>query len=179
MKGTQLEKFAKKNPKSEAATITEIAQRLSDRNLKLTVKFRLTPFGYGLCSHLKTILYFDQKLQKTFYIPIPTTMKNLKKELSIDIYSKLGHISAGQHNLRLEMSGLLPSGQLLGLTSSKNLTVDISGFSEMKTQTKKHVIIERIEGESGISIVTSDVQKLYREMEARHKREITALRESR
>jgi hypothetical protein len=176
---TRLEKFAKKKPKSEVVTITETARKLSDRNLKLTIKFRLTPFGYGLCSHLKTILYFDRKPQKTFYIPIPTAMKNLKKELSVDVYTKLGQINSGQHNMTVEMGGLLPSGQPLGLISSENFTLDIPSFSETETQTRKQIVVERIEGEFGISILTSDIQKLYREMEERHKKEITALREGR
>lgn len=179
-KDSQLEKFAKqKQPESEAAIITETAQKLSDRNLRLTIKFRLTPFGYGLCSHLKTILYFDQKPQKTFYIPIPATMKNLKKELSVDIYTKLGQVNSGQHSMTVEMSGLLPAGQVLGLVFSKDLTVDVPSFRNNETRTRRQIIIERIEGENGIAIATSDVQRLYREMEERHRREMAALRESR
>jgi len=38
--------------------------------------------------------------------------------------------------------------------------------------------LEKIEGKSGIGIITSDTQKLYEEMENRHRKEIKALRES-
>jgi len=176
-RNAKLEQFAKTKPKSKAVILTDILQKITYRNLTLTIKFKLTPIGYGLCSHLKAILYFDQERLKTFYTSVPKTMKDLKKELIIEIFTKFGQVSAGPHQMKIEMSGLLPSGQTLGLVSSKEFTVQVPKLEALKQPLPKQIIIEKIEGESGISIITSDVQKLYKEMEERQKRELQASRQ--
>ena len=60
----------KKEP--EALVLGDVLQRITRRNLALTIKFKLTPIAYGLCSHLKAILYFDGRHLKTFYASIQT-----------------------------------------------------------------------------------------------------------
>jgi len=174
---TKLQEFAKAKPQSEAAILGDILQKITNRNLALTIKFRLTPIGYGLCSHLKAILYFDGQRLKTFYTSVPGTMKNLRKELIIEVFTKFGQVNPGPHQMKIEMSGQLPSGQTLGLVSSKEFTVNVPRLEELERPTTKQIIIERIEGESGISIVTSDIQKLYKQMEERRKRELEAARQ--
>jgi len=174
---SKLQEFAKAKPESEAVILGNILQKITRRNFALTIKFRLTPIGYGLCSHLKAILYFDGQRLKTFYTSVPETMKNLRKELTVEVFTKFGQVNSGPHQMKIEMSGLLPSGQTLGLVSSKEFPVDVPRLEELERPTPKPIIVERIEGESGISIVTSDVQRLYKQMEERRKRELKSLRQ--
>lgn len=79
--------------------------------------------------------------------------------------------------MKIEMSGLLTSGQVLGLTSSKEFTVHVPKFEIPKFPIRKQILIEKIEGEAGINIITPDAQKLYKEMKERQKRELEALRQ--
>jgi len=174
---SKLEEFAKAKPESEAVIIGDILQKIANRNLALTIKFRLTPIGYGLCSHLKANLYFDGQRLKTFYTSVPGTMKDLRKELTVEVFTKFGKVNAGPHQMKIEMSGLLPSSQTLGLVSSKEFTVNVPRLEELEHPTTRQIIIERIEGESGISILTSDIQRLYKQMEESRKRELEALRQ--
>jgi hypothetical protein len=104
-------------------------------------------------------------------------MKDLRKELTVEIFTKFGQVAAGPHQMRMEMSGLLPSGQTLGLISSKEFTVQAPKPEELEKALRKQIIIEKIEGASGVEIITSDVQKLYKEMEERQKRELQASRQ--
>jgi len=173
----KLEGFAKAQPKSETIIIKDILQKITNRNLALTIKFRLTPIGYGLCSHLKANLYFDGQRLKTFYTSVPGTMKNLRKELTVEIFTKFGQVNTGPHQMKIEMSGLLPSGQTLGLVSSREFIVEVPRLEQLERPTTRQITIERIEGESGISIVTSDIKRLYEQIEERRKRELKALKQ--
>jgi len=176
IRDTKLEEFNRKQ-QPQTVTIEDIQQKIVNRNLKLTIKFKLTPIGYGLCSHLKAILYFDKQHIKTFYTSVPKAMKDMRKELTVEIFTKFGQVAAGPHQMRMEMSGLLPSGQTLGLISSKEFTVQAPKPEELEKALRKQIIIEKIEGASGVEIITSDVQKLYKEMEERQKRELQASRQ--
>lgn len=176
-RNTKLEEFAKTKPQSDAVIFGNILQKIVNQNLILTIKFKLTPICYGLCSHLKANLYFDGQHLKTFYTSVPKTMKDLKKELTVEIFTKFGQVAAGPHQMKIEMSGLLPSGQTLGLVSYKEFTIQAPKPEELEKTLRKQIIIEKIEGTSGVEIITSDVQKLYKEMEERQKRELQASRQ--
>jgi len=174
---TKLQEFTKTKPQSEAAILGDIHQKITNRKLALTIKFKLTPIGYGLCSHLKATLYFDGQRLKTFYTSVPGTMKNLRKELSIEVFTKFGQVQDGLHQMKIEMSGLLPSGETLGSVSIKEFTVSVPEFRELEHQITRPIIVERIEGESGISVVTSNIRRLYKQIEERRKRELKAFRQ--
>jgi hypothetical protein len=173
----KLQEFAKAKPELETVILGDTLQKMAYRNLALTIKFRLTPIGYGLCSHLKAILCFDGQHLKTFYTSVPGTMKNLRKELTVEVFTKFGQINAGPHRMKIEMSGQLPSGRTLGHVSSKEFTITVPRLEELERPTTKQIIIERIEGESGVSIVTSHIKRLYKQMEEHRKRELEALRQ--
>jgi hypothetical protein len=105
-------------------------------------------------------------------------MKNLKKELIIEIFTKITYVSEGAHKLKIEMNGVLPSGQTLGLTSAKEITIQIPKIPAISKQPlRKQIIVEKVRSESGIAIITPDVQKLYREMKELWKKELQALRQ--
>lgn len=87
---TKLKEFAKTKPESQTVIIEDVEQKILQKNLTLTIKFKLTPICYGLCSHLKAILYFEGQRLKTFYASVPKTMKDLKKALKIEIFTKFG-----------------------------------------------------------------------------------------
>jgi hypothetical protein len=104
-------------------------------------------------------------------------MKDLRKELHVEVFTKFGQVNPGPHQMRVEMSGVLTSGQPLGRVSSKEFTVDIPSFEAPERPIRRQIIIERIKGGSGIGIVTPEIQELYKQMEERRKRELKALRE--
>jgi len=174
----KLEGFANAKRESETVIIGDVLNKITNRNLTITMKFRLTPIGYGLCSYLKAALHFDGKCLKTFHTSIPTTMKNLRKELHVKVFTRiLGQMNPGPHQMKVEMSGVLTSGQPLGRVSSKEFTVHIPSFEAPERPIRRQIIIENIKGGSGVSIVTPEIQALYKELEERRKRELKALRE--
>jgi len=171
------EGFANEKGESEAVIIGDVLNKITNRNLTITIKFRLTPIGYGLCSYLKAALHFDGKRLKTFYTSVPTIMKNLRKELQVEVFARLGQANPGPHQMKVEMSGVQTSGQPLGRVSSKEFTVHIPSFEAPERPIRRQIIIEDIKGKSGVSIVTPEIQALYKEIRERRKRELEALRE--
>jgi hypothetical protein len=176
-RGSKLPESTKATKKPEAVVLEDVLQKITRRNLAITIQFKLTPIAYGLCSHLKAILYFDGQHLKTFYTTVPGTMKNLRKKLKVEVLTKFGQVTAGPHQMKIEMSGLFPSGQTLGLVSSKEFTVNVPNLEELDRSTARTMVIERIEGESGIDIVTPGIKKLYKQIEERRKREMQATRQ--
>lgn len=173
----KLEGLAKAKSDSETVIVGDVLKKITTGNLTVIIKFRLTPIGYGLCSYLKAVLYFDGNRLKTFYTSIPRIMKNLRKEMQVEVFTKFGRANPGSHQMKVEMSGILTSGQPLGRVSSKEFTVDIPSFEAPERRIRRQIIIEKIKGGSGVSIVTPEIQALYKEMEERRKREMKALRE--
>jgi len=174
---SKLPEFAKANKESMTVVLGDVLQKITNRNLALTIRFKLTPIAYGLCSHLRAILYFDGQRLKTFYTSVPGTMKNLRKELKVEILTRFGRVTAGPHQMKIEMSGLVPSGQTLGLVSSIEFIVNVPTLEELERPTTRTIIIERIKGESGIDILTPEAQRLYRQMEEHRKRELESSRQ--
>ncbi len=176
-KYAKFEEFARIKHQSSTVIFGDILQKIVGQNLTLTIKFKLTPICYAFCSHLKAVLHFDGQRIKTFYASIPKTMKDLKRELSIEICTKITYTSTGEHKLKIEMNGVLPSGQTLGLVSSKEITIQLPKLEIPRQPLRKQIIVEKIRSESGIAIITPDVQKLFREMKELWKKELQALRQ--
>ena len=176
-KATKLGQFSKGKPKPETVHLDSITHKIFGRRLTLNIKFKLTPIGYALCSYLRIGLYFDTRLVKNFYTSIPQSLKKINKQLKVEAGLKFGKVTPGPHTIKVSMAGVSTPGETLGRIYSKEFPIDIPSLEEMKLKMRSQVIVEKIKGSSGISIITSDIKQLYEQMAKRRKRELEARRE--
>jgi len=176
-KATNLGQFSKGKPKPDTIHIDTVTHEIYGRRLTLTIKFKLAPIGYALCSYLRIRLYFDTRLVKNFYTSIPQSLKKIDKQLKVEAELKFGRVTAGRHTIKVSMAGVSTSSETLGRIYSKEFPVEVPSLEEMKLKMRRQIIVEKIRGSSGISIITSDIKQLYEQMAKRRKKELEAWRE--
>ena len=121
-------------------------------------------------------IYFDEKRIKTFYTTIPKRLKNLRKEHQVQILLKIGHINPGLYQAKISIEGIQVPNKILGQPAIAQTPIKIEK-AQIRTTARRKIIVEKIKGETGISIVTPNIKQIYKEMEERRKREIKAWRE--
>jgi len=104
-------------------------------------------------------------------------VKNFRKELKVDVLTRFGQVTSGIHQMKIEMSGLNLSGQTVGLVALKEFDVNIPNLEMWENQTTKKIIIERIKGENGVNIETSQTKDLFKQIDENRKRELYSSRQ--
>jgi len=151
-------------------TITELNATVKIDDLILNARFRLRP-SKRIFSRIKADLYFDGHHVKSFYLGIPYYFAR-QNEFPLRSLLSLEEVSAGSHNIKMEMRGLWPSA---GPSDFKETTIEYQPIVKVRVA-RKIPIIRKIEGPD-IAVVTDEAKKLYREMRERWKKEIRATRE--
>ena len=152
--------------------ITEIGTVTKEDELALEVGFRLVPSKFAF-SKVTSDLFFDGQKLNSACISIPQSSL-AANEFTLTPVLDMKGISAGSHNIKVEMYELWSSGEKLTCTS-KEVAVNYVPINK-EDRLIRFPIVKSIAG-TDIAVVLDADKGIYREIEETAKKEVVSKRD--